>query len=469
VLELARRATDAREVALWEEIRGGSAVRLVARAGADGLAPPEPELPLEGHPFGWAITEHIHVHLERGRRPLPAEWAAEMLLAPLDGGGGLLTFAYAGVVPPGSGESAAVAARVVAESRLLARARADLRHDRTRLRVLANAVQTLPTVLESRRFAELLAEALVDLTGAQGAAVTLWDPDTRAGTLVATLGDPAGLPMGTAFCEGESRVALACKHTSPLCLGDIPAETRRVPVIAAAENWARSPRSLLITPVSIAERPFGAVVLWHAEPHRLGPAEHESVEMLCGVAAPGLHTAVLYEKLDRKAATDSLTELPNRGAFEARLASAAAHFQRYGRPFSLLVLDVDHFKRVNDTWGHEAGDRVLQHVASIIRSSLREVDFPARLGGEEFVILLPETLAEQAALVADRVRETIENSALAWNRNRLSVTASLGLAGCPEHTLVPAEVLPLADAALYRAKEGGRNRVVASGLGLPSG
>jgi diguanylate cyclase (GGDEF)-like protein len=460
VLDLARRATDAREVVLWEEARAGETLHLTARVAAEEFSPPPPELTIEGHPFGWALAEQIHVHLERGRRPLPTPWAEEMLIAPLDGGGGVLTFAYSGVVPPGAGASAAVAARVLAETRLLTRARSDLREDRNRLRVLANAVQTLPAELDPRRFSELLTEALVDLTGGEGAAVALWDADARSGTLIASLGDPAGLRLGTSICEGESRLALACKHGASLCLAEIPSGTRGVPVLAAGERWLRNPRSLLIYPISVGESALAAAVVWHSEPHRIGPSEHESVEMLCGVAAPALHTAVLYEKLDRKATTDALTGLPNRGAFEARLASAAAHFQRYGRPFSLIILDVDHFKRFNDSWGHEAGDRVLQHVASILRSSIRQVDFPARLGGEEFVILLPETLAERAIEVAERVRAAIERSAVPWNRHRLSVTASLGIAGCPENSHLPADVLSTADAALYQAKESGRNRVV---------
>ena len=118
------------------------------------------------------------------------------------------------------------------------------------------------------------------------------------------------------------------------------------------------------------------------------------------------------------------------------MASLSSYFDRYARPFSVIALDVDFFKKFNDTWGHEAGDRVLQHVAELLRATVRDVDLPARMGGEEFVVLLPETTLRQAAEAAERIRRTLESKAVIWNGRPLSVTASLGVSACPDSTEV---------------------------------
>lgn len=173
-------------------------------------------------------------------------------------------------------------------------------------------------------------------------------------------------------------------------------------------------------------------------------------------------TRSLSGELDRRASTDGLTDLPNRGIFDMRFTAAADQFQRYGRPFGLILLDIDHFKKFNDRWGDEAGDRVLRHVGQLIRSTIREVDLPARFGGEEFVVLLPETPLRDAVDAAERLRVAIEERPLAWSGLTLYITASLGVASCPECRIVPGELLDAADAALYQSKADGRNRITAA-------
>ena len=123
---------------------------------------------------------------------------------------------------------------------------------------------------------------------------------------------------------------------------------------------------------------------------------------------------------------------------------------------------LDFFKKFNDTHGHEAGDRVLQHVAAVIRQTVRDVDTPARFGGEEFVVLMPETGYRASHDAAERLRRAIESHPLTWNGRPLAVTVSIGAAGCPDCTVTASEVMRLADEALYRAKAAGRNRVASA-------
>ncbi len=170
----------------------------------------------------------------------------------------------------------------------------------------------------------------------------------------------------------------------------------------------------------------------------------------------------LRDKLAEKhiqATTDPLTGAPNRLAYEKRLALEYARWQRYQHPLSLLLCDVDHFKQVNDTYGHKAGDRALMAIVKTIKHYLRESDFLARVGGEEFIILLPNTPLQDAKKAADKLRRSIESSEFAYQGQPVPITISAGLAGFRQGDTVDA-VYQRADKGLYRAKHQGRNRIV---------
>ncbi len=159
---------------------------------------------------------------------------------------------------------------------------------------------------------------------------------------------------------------------------------------------------------------------------------------------------------ESEARTDSLTDLSNRRAFDDEMSRRVAEWQRKRSPFSLVILDVDHFKKFNDTHGHPAGDEVLRRVAQSMRESTREMDIPCRYGGEEFAVILPTTTLKDAALSAERVRKGIEALRIEFEGKVLSVTASLGVAevqGADDAKLI----LRRADEALYASKDAGRN------------
>ena len=178
-------------------------------------------------------------------------------------------------------------------------------------------------------------------------------------------------------------------------------------------------------------------------------------ELLARVRA-GLRIVELQKRLLELSLTDSLTSLHNRRAFDERLGEEFEHARRYGRPLSLAILDVDHFKAINDVLGHGAGDAVLRGVANTIGSRTRQTDFAARVGGEEFAVLLPETALFEALQFGEKLRASIAAEPVVDQR----VTVSIGIASFP-HSHVPgtAELFRAADQALYRAKVNGRNRV----------
>lgn len=164
--------------------------------------------------------------------------------------------------------------------------------------------------------------------------------------------------------------------------------------------------------------------------------------------------------LDRMARLDDLTQLPNRRAFLERLDLEIRRAQRYESPLSLLTIDLDRFKGVNDTYGHAVGDDVLRGVSEILRSECRGTDYPGRIGGEEFVVFLTETNKDQAVLAAQRIRRRVaEKHFFGMSNQRFHVTCSIGVAALTEHVRDSDQLLTAADKRMYEAKEQGRDRV----------
>jgi len=167
----------------------------------------------------------------------------------------------------------------------------------------------------------------------------------------------------------------------------------------------------------------------------------------------------LYETLQALSIHDSLTGIHNRRYFDVRLQEEAERARKFSLEFSLLMIDIDFFKKVNDTYGHLVGDVVLRAVANILQSCIREIDFAARYGGEEFIIILQETNKKGALYVAERIRETVEKQAIKAFDETVRVTVSIGVVVYPQHTSYKELLVEIADKALYKAKDKGRNRV----------
>jgi diguanylate cyclase (GGDEF)-like protein len=164
-------------------------------------------------------------------------------------------------------------------------------------------------------------------------------------------------------------------------------------------------------------------------------------------------------------AADSLTGMMNRRTFEDRWQGEVARARRYGRPISIAAIDIDYFKQFNDTYGHAAGDLALQSVGRVIRSRVRTGDYAARIGGEEFVVALPETNSVNATAVAEQLRQAVAQNPIhvAGHRGAVNVTISIGVAAWPEHGEEITRLLERADNRLYEAKLAGRDQVKGPG------
>lgn len=191
---------------------------------------------------------------------------------------------------------------------------------------------------------------------------------------------------------------------------------------------------------------------------KLSKRDISYLEQLTRQSAITINRANTYSKVLQYATLDALTNLNNRRQFEVRLKQEIAITKRQKNPLCAMMIDIDFFKKVNDTYGHASGDAVLRTVASIIKEHLRESDIPSRYGGEEFAVLLPYTHIEEAKIVGERLRKAVEETPIPIDKKNINVTISMGLAEfSPQET--GEDLFKRADSALYEAKEGGRNRV----------
>jgi diguanylate cyclase (GGDEF)-like protein len=225
-----------------------------------------------------------------------------------------------------------------------------------------------------------------------------------------------------------------------------------------------APCSAICSPVRFLGQSLGVVHLIGPD---LTPPDHQLVErvnVLANETGNRLGTMRATRQTELQASTDGLTGLPNRRSLEASAADLTAN----GRPFAVAIADLDHFKDLNDTFGHEAGDRALKLFAKTLRANLRPDDVAARYGGEEFVLLLPNASIDEARIALDRLRVTLAGDIAA--SGNVPFTASWGMTLCKVGDSF-AEMLQAADEALYAAKRAGRNRVVVAGAaaGTPGG
>ncbi len=214
------------------------------------------------------------------------------------------------------------------------------------------------------------------------------------------------------------------------------------------------------------ERAIGALVVAGRDP-RLFPdaadelgAMIELLEILTNIGAIAIQNAQRFEQLERLATTDGLTGLHNHRRFKEMLDEEVAASLRYDRSLSMILTDIDHFKAVNDTYGHPMGDDVLRRVARVLGELAREADRVCRYGGEEFSVILPETDAEGARQLAERFREQIKAQSFTCGGKQFGITLSLGICTLPDHARHRQELIDRSDQALYQAKHGGRDRTV---------
>lgn len=220
-------------------------------------------------------------------------------------------------------------------------------------------------------------------------------------------------------------------------------------------------RSLVCIPLKVQSRIVGILYLYNFVPREFDRERIKLLDVLASFAAMAIDNAQLHARTRLMAITDALTGLYNRRYFQQMFSRELNRAIRYGKPLSLIMLDVDDFKKFNDTYGHPHGDKVLGAMGDILLEALRGTDFAFRYGGEEFIVLLPETDFPSALHVAGRLRESVEQKSAFELRGiaHHGVTASVGVVSYPRDGETRDDLLASVDELLYRAKEYGKNRV----------
>ncbi len=351
--------------------------------------------------------------------------------------------------------------RAVAAERLMM----DMKRTRDEKERFYEAIERLNRMTKPLEVFDATLEVARGMVPVDFAAVTLRDDaggkvvHRIARVLGAEEGKPTSRLEGLEFGDGSGLVASAVRLGSSLPGKDI--DVARTPVFDAATRL-RGLASLKVIPLRTAQNVLGTVVLGARRAGAYGPEAVRQLEVLAMQAAESIYRARLFEQTERLATTDGLTGLLNHRAFQGRLDEHLAHAERYAKKLSLILCDIDHFKSVNDTYGHPAGDLVLKGVARTLAKEARATDLVARYGGEEFALVMPETDAAGALTIAERIRERIAKVVFDTEQGPLRVTLSLGIATFPEDGTRKAALVERADGGLYHAKRHGRNRSVAA-------
>ncbi len=337
-------------------------------------------------------------------------------------------------------------------------------------RMLHETSQALAEQSSLDDLARILVEHSLRLVDGRAGALVLLDRKVEP-AVVAGSGferDPTGLVFP--FDSTTSLVAQCIRYEQAITRAGLDQERKQPMLFGEDHGPIQGVSDLMLVPLlrpasEDDERTgIGALVLCRRGDRPFGKDDQERVGMLVHQAAAHVLNIRLLEESRSQAATDGLTGLPNRRSFVDRLDEMLQRSARFDTPVSLLMLDVDHFKRVNDTYGHPVGDQVLRKLSELLRNSVRDaVDMASRFGGEEFAVLLENTSHDGAANLAERLREALAAETFVHvegsNTIPFQVTMSIGVAtangGCE-----PAALVERADQALYQAKESGRDRVV---------
>ncbi len=296
------------------------------------------------------------------------------------------------------------------------------------------------------------------------AAATRLEQDKRRHGIVSAGGEWDEDPVGIEWRDNEGLVSQACRMRHHLPYKGTFDE--RTQIVFTKKVRIRGMQSLLVLPLVAVDRVVGSLVLASRRPGVFTRQIRILLQVIADQAALSWENAIMMRKLEDLATLDGLTGLHNRRVFQEALSRKVAEARRSGARLSLIMTDLDRFKSVNDTHGHQAGDMVLTRFGAVIRRNVREVDLACRYGGEEFVVICQDAEGVGAHLLAERIRKEMEREEMDVGGVRLQVTCSLGVASYPDHASTPEALVAAADECLYEAKHAGRNRVVVASAGL---
>jgi diguanylate cyclase (GGDEF)-like protein len=331
------------------------------------------------------------------------------------------------------------------------------------LAVLNEIGKALTSSLDIGEVMHLILAKVSELLKPRNWSLLLRDPQTGELYFKAAVGAGSEMLMHLRLQRGEGIAGWVAEHNAPLIVDDVTADPR---FAARFDKTSRfHTKSILCVPLTFKGRVLGVIELVNGEGD--GSFDAEDLRILSTVAefsAIAIENAQNFAKVQELTVLDDHTGLFNSRQLKRTLEQEIVRATRFGHPVSLIFFDLDHFKQVNDRHGHQAGSRVLAEIGRLLLGTLRSTDVPVRYGGDEFVILLPETSKDQAMECAKRLRGEISRWKFLAEEpyGPLQITASLGVASFPDDARVPEELLRRADDAMYRVKAERRDGVAAA-------
>ena len=342
--------------------------------------------------------------------------------------------------------------------RLTRQAHEALQRKLARYQQLQTVAEALSRLVDLEAIAQLGVERIFELIGKSDACLLfLVDRERQELALYASKKAQTVAVIRTKHGDQFDRYALRTQR--PLLVNDVRRDFR----FNVAGVTTRPVGSVIACPLLVGESAEGVLRLDSAQPNAYTQDDLRFLDIVLGLVDTAITNARLFAQTQQLAITDGLTGLYRRQPFLDQLTREVARATRNGEPLAILMLDLDNFKRYNDTFGHTAGDLVLKTVAELMRGTVPPDGMCARYGGEEFAVLLPKTSREQGAEIANRLRQVVEHDAQHEGRRAdQPVTVSLGVSVFPEDAQVELELIRLADQRLYRAKRAGKNQVCSS-------
>jgi len=325
--------------------------------------------------------------------------------------------------------------------------------------VLYRVSQMVSSTIVPEELYNVMVDVVVETLGFQEFALLVFDEETRRLKVKVAYGFKDNQKVKElSFGLGEGISGQVAKTKESIYIRD----TSRDPSYLHYKGEKMEEGSFLSLPIISHNRLLGVMNFSRPGTDSFAAMEVQLLNSLASQVGVAIENARLYAKTKELSLTDELTHVSNRRHFQTMLQMEMKRAKRFNRNISLLMVDVDRFKKYNDTYGHVEGDRVLEEIAKILSENVREVDTVARYGGEEFSIILTHTSSDEAAQVAEKLRRLVEEHPFKYEKNtkRGQVTVSVGVANFPEDTENMEDLINNADMALYQAKGAGRNRVI---------
>ncbi len=333
------------------------------------------------------------------------------------------------------------------------------------LTILRRVGKTLTSILDLREVLNKIMEIIAEIFQPKNWSLLMLDEEREELYFEIAVGEGSEKLKDIRLKLGEGIAGWVAKNAQPLITEDAYKDPRFAHWVDQLTGFKTG--SIACVPLISKGRVLGVIELINPAGKKMTEQEIELLEALADFAAVGIENARFVEKIKHLTIIDDVTGLYNSRYLHTLLETEISRALRYNSPFSLIFLDLDHFKLVNDNYGHLVGSRLLREVGQLLRFNLRTIDWTVRYGGDEFIIILPRTGKKEAVLVCQRLRKVLNETVFFEKENlNIKITASFGIAGFPDDAQDKEALIKLADQAMYQVKNSGRNGIAVAGIGL---